>query len=229
MYFPIKREHGIFNWSETTNESSEHPSPPPRVQTIYMITSTEPRSTQKLDLTSLCQTLMHVSNLVWIVVEASSTKGRGVAKVLERCQVPSVHLSVPEGSGAIQQGNAGLKFLVEALCDMQRCDGVVCFGLDSTKYDLRLFKEVIVCMCCVCVCQNLIPLTLLLSMPFPSPSTLLCLPHPPPSFVSLFPNYFSTDTDQNDKRGVCLYSSILQGYAGGGTHMQEWPSGYVDV
>lgn len=162
LFFPTKREQEEFKWPEknATNPPSL-PSQattllPSRATTVYMITSTKPRNTQKLDLTSLCQTLMHVSNLVWIVVESSSVKSRGVTKVLERCQVPSVHLNVPEHSSVLEQRNAGLKFLVETFCDVERCDGVVCFGNDGTKYDIRLFNEVT--MCCVLFVRNHMPI-----------------------------------------------------------------------
>ena len=140
LFFPTKREQQVFRWHP--RNVSEPPPLPPRITTIYIITSTHPHYTQKLDLTSLCQTLMHVPNLVWIVVEASTVKSRVIGKVLERCLVPSVHLNVPEASSSIEQRNVGLRFLTTVLCSVERCRGVVCFGNDGTKYDVRLFNEV---------------------------------------------------------------------------------------
>ena len=141
LFFPTKREQQRFKW-QPKNVSEQPPPLPPRAATIYLITSTRPHNTQKLDLTSLCQTLMHVPDLVWIVVEASTVKSKSVGKVLERCQVPSIHLNVPEHSNLIEQRNAGLNFLTTEFCNVERCHGVVCFGNEGTKYDLRLFSEV---------------------------------------------------------------------------------------
>ena len=62
--------------------------------TIYFITPTYARRTQKVDLTSLCQTLMHVPKLVWIVVEDSPVKTALVTNLLSRCNVTSVHMNV---------------------------------------------------------------------------------------------------------------------------------------
>ncbi|KAL5474778.1 hypothetical protein EMCRGX_G026788 [Ephydatia muelleri] len=141
LFFPTKREQQRFKW-QPKNVSEQPPPLPPRAATIYLITSTRPHNTQKLDLTSLCQTLMHVPDLVWIVVEASTVKSKSVGKVLERCQVPSIHLNVPEHSNLIEQRNAGLNFLTTEFCNVERCHGVVCFGNEGTKYDLRLFSEI---------------------------------------------------------------------------------------
>ena len=61
---------------------------------IYMITPTYARWTQKADLTRLCQTLMHVDNLIWIVVEDSNNKTDLVKRFLQKCKVKSVHLNI---------------------------------------------------------------------------------------------------------------------------------------
>ena len=50
---------------------------------IYIITPTHARYTQKVDLTSLCHTLMHVPNVIWIVVEDSEFKTEVVLKLLQ--------------------------------------------------------------------------------------------------------------------------------------------------
>ena len=52
---------------------------------IYVITPTHSRYTQKVDLTSLCQTLMHIPNLVWIVIEDAEYKSDMVFKLLQVC------------------------------------------------------------------------------------------------------------------------------------------------
>ena len=55
--------------------------------TIFAITPTYSRLTQKVDLTSLCYNVQNVPNFIWIVVEDSKTKTNVVAKLLERCPV----------------------------------------------------------------------------------------------------------------------------------------------
>ena len=72
------------------NQVSEIPA---NLTTIYMITPTYARWTQKADLTRLCQTLMHVPKLHWIVVEDSEQKTRLVTRFLSRCRVESTHLN----------------------------------------------------------------------------------------------------------------------------------------
>ena len=110
--------------------------------TIFFITPTYARITQKVDLTSLCQTLMHVPSLLWIVVEDSDVKTPLVTNLLHRCPVPSLHfnLSSPDVL-AIGQRYIGLKWVKEN-CWSSNCTGVVYFGDDDNKYDLRVFDEV---------------------------------------------------------------------------------------
>ena len=57
---------------------------------VIGITPTYYRMTQKLDLTSLCQTLMNVPRLLWIVVEDASNTTSQVKEILSRCQVSHV-------------------------------------------------------------------------------------------------------------------------------------------
>ena len=62
---------------------------------IYMITPTYARWTQKADLTRLAQTLMHVPNLHWLLVEDSEQKTELVRKFLWRHRdvLRSTHLN----------------------------------------------------------------------------------------------------------------------------------------
>ena len=66
--------------------------PPP----IYMVTPTYTRWTQKADLTRLAQTLMHVPNLHWILVEDSEEKTKLVTNFLLRHKndLKSTHLNI---------------------------------------------------------------------------------------------------------------------------------------
>ena len=67
-----------------------------RILTIYMITPTYARWTQKADLTRSSQTLMHVPNFHWILVEDAEKKTELVTKFLQ-CRsdvLKSTHLNV---------------------------------------------------------------------------------------------------------------------------------------
>ena len=125
--------------------------------TIFAITPTYARTTQKVDLTSLCQTMMNVPNLVWIIIEDSLKKTPLVTNLLERCKVESIHLSArtpykmrPKPgqeknpslySRGVEQRNTGLNW-IRSRCGEEKCRGVVYFMDDDNKYDLRLFEEV---------------------------------------------------------------------------------------
>ena len=124
---------------KTTNEKSK---------TIFIITPTYKRLTQKIDLTSMCYTLMHVPNVVWIIIEDAPKPTQLVTNLLKRCKIKTVHLNVgKEGKSrtsrpkGVAQRNAGLTWLREHY-NAENCSGVVYFGDDDNKYDLRLFDEV---------------------------------------------------------------------------------------
>ncbi|XP_064400334.1 galactosylgalactosylxylosylprotein 3-beta-glucuronosyltransferase sqv-8-like isoform X4 [Halichondria panicea] len=117
-------------------------------QIIFAITPTYVRDTQKVDLTSLCQTIMHVQNLLWLVVEDSDMKTALVSDVLDRCKVESVQLNVytPPGkksiSSGVDQRNLGLGWIRRYCSNQTNCTGSVYFMDDDNKYDLRLFEEI---------------------------------------------------------------------------------------
>ena len=54
---------------------------------VFAVTPTYTRHTQKVDLTSLCYIIQQVPNLIWIVIEDSTTKTTLVANLLQRCKV----------------------------------------------------------------------------------------------------------------------------------------------
>ena len=82
----------------SNNDTSRHklPSRNKPLPPIYMVTPTYARWTQKADLTRLAQTLMHVPNLHWIVVEDSEEKTKLVTSFLLRHKqlLKSTHLNV---------------------------------------------------------------------------------------------------------------------------------------
>ena len=117
---------------------------------LFVISPTYSRLTQKSDLTSVCVTLMHVPNLVWIVVEDSNQKSDLVKNLLKRCRLKSVHLNAvtpsyykkdPLKPRGVLQRNKGLSWIRENY-SAKNCNGVVYFGDDDNSYDLRLFEVV---------------------------------------------------------------------------------------
>ena len=124
--------------------------------TIYCITPTYSRPTQKADLTRLCQTLRQVSNFRWIVIEDSEHKTGLVSRLLERCGVTYTHFAIktskhlrrkadkprwrtPRG---MEQRNKGLEW-VRRNFDPKKMKGVVYFADDDNTYDLEIFKKVL--------------------------------------------------------------------------------------
>ncbi len=131
-----------------------------QVPTIFAITYTRKRLTQLLDLTSLCQTLMNVEELLWIVVESTLMKTALVSDVLDSCKIKSVHLlssiysvltnttdTFQSRSYSLRRGtkerNVGLEWLRRQCQQPGNCSGSVYFLDDDSKYDLRLFKQVV--------------------------------------------------------------------------------------
>lgn len=144
-----KLKIGITKFNSPYKESSNE------IPTVYVITPTYKRHTQKADLTRLSQTLLHVPRLHWIVVEDSEEKTGLVIRFLENCGVSYTHLTVKtqkklitkEGeprwlkSRGADQRNLGLKWIREHFSsDME---GVVYFGDDDNTYDVRIFEQVI--------------------------------------------------------------------------------------
>jgi galactosylgalactosylxylosylprotein 3-beta-glucuronosyltransferase 3 len=92
---------------------------------------------------------MHVPNLVWIVVEDSDHRSELVKNLLERCEIQTVHLNAvtpdyykkdPSRPRGVLQRNKGLSWIREHY-SAKNCNGVVYFGDDDNKYDLRLFEQ----------------------------------------------------------------------------------------
>lgn len=123
--------------------------------TIFVITPTYKRHTQKAELTRLCQTFLLVKNLHWIVIEDADEKTPLVARLLARCGVaftllnrksslkvqPKRHRKDPPKNRGAEQRNIGLDWLRETYKLGEIC-GVVYFGDDDNTYDVRLFEEV---------------------------------------------------------------------------------------
>jgi len=124
-----------------------------QIPTIYVITPTYTRFTQKADLTRLSQTFLHVLKLHWILVEDSDKKTDLVSRFLANCGVKYTHLAVrtpkelitKEGdprwlkARGVEQRNLGLKWIRQNFKNDMK--GVVYFGDDDNTYDLKIFEQ----------------------------------------------------------------------------------------
>ncbi|XP_076875394.1 galactosylgalactosylxylosylprotein 3-beta-glucuronosyltransferase 1 isoform X2 [Brachyhypopomus gauderio] len=133
-----------------------HPTWPNLLPTIYVITPTYSRPVQKAELTRLANTLLHVPNLHWIVVEDSPRKTLLVSRFLQGKGLNYTHLSVETvqpvkplrgNKGArlprgMAQRNHGLHWLRDTFGhNPSHHRGVVYFADDDNTYSLELFEE----------------------------------------------------------------------------------------
>ena len=113
-------------------------------RTVYVITPTYVRGTQRPDVTRFSQTLMVAHNIHWIIVEDSDKKTAFISDVVSRMPFPVTHLFTKKskeeakvGTRGCSQRNAGLKWIKEN--NIQQ--GVLYFADDDNAYDIRLFDE----------------------------------------------------------------------------------------
>nr|XP_053641699.1 galactosylgalactosylxylosylprotein 3-beta-glucuronosyltransferase S-like [Cherax quadricarinatus] len=114
--------------------------------TVYVITPTYRRASQLADMTRVSQTLMHIRNLHWIVVEDAEMRSQVVSELLERSGLPFTHLCAttpPQHKNQKSMGKGvfnrreGLRWLRE-----NAMDGVLYFADDDNSYDIRLFEQI---------------------------------------------------------------------------------------
>ncbi|EDV28661.1 uncharacterized protein TRIADDRAFT_49638 [Trichoplax adhaerens] len=122
--------------------------------TIYVITPTYARATQKADLIRLSQTLQHITDVHWIVVEDANATSKLVTNVLKRSKLLYTQLSIrtpafllrqkkepkwkkPRG---VAQRNRALLWLRENI-QLKKSNGVVYFADDDNTYDKDLFNK----------------------------------------------------------------------------------------
>lgn len=132
--------------------------PPPwsvNVPIIHIITPTYSRPVQKAELTRLANTLLHVVNLHWIVVEDSQRRTTLVSSLLQETGLNYTHLNVetprnykvrgdtrePRIPRGTIQRNLALRWLRETFSISSRQPGIVYFGDDDNTYSLELFEE----------------------------------------------------------------------------------------
>ncbi|XP_023700784.1 galactosylgalactosylxylosylprotein 3-beta-glucuronosyltransferase 1-like isoform X2 [Paramormyrops kingsleyae] len=132
--------------------------PPPwsdTLPTIHVVTPTYGRPVQRAELTRLANTLLHVPNLHWILVEDAARPTALVGRLLRNTGLNYTHLSVetPRGyksradardpripRGTVQR-NLALRWLRETLGSNSTQRGVVYFADDDNTYSLELFEE----------------------------------------------------------------------------------------
>ncbi|KAJ8895302.1 hypothetical protein PR048_000627 [Dryococelus australis] len=129
------------------------PAPAPAPMTawstspIYVVTATYPRPQQVAELTRLAQTLMHVRDLHWLVVEDAARKTSLVADLLRRTRISFDHLVAPMPEAyktlprrkprGVSNRNRGLAWIRK-----NATSGVVYFADDDNTYDIEVFEEV---------------------------------------------------------------------------------------
>ncbi|XP_008330477.1 galactosylgalactosylxylosylprotein 3-beta-glucuronosyltransferase 1-like [Cynoglossus semilaevis] len=120
---------------------------------IFVITPTYARPVQKAELTRLANTLLHMSNLHWILVEDSERKTPLVSGFLQRTGLNYTHLNVqtpkeykfPANRGVPHgtlQRNLALQWLRDTFSTGASQSGVVYFADDDNAYSLELFDEI---------------------------------------------------------------------------------------
>lgn len=133
--------------------------PPPWsdfLPTIHVITPTYSRPVQKAELTRLANTLLHVPNLHWILVEDSQRRTSLVSHLLLETGLNYTHLNVetprnykvhgdtrdPRIPRGTIQRNLALRWLRDTFSINNSQSGIVYFADDDNTYSLELFEEV---------------------------------------------------------------------------------------
>jgi len=126
----------------------------PSLPWIFAITPTYSRYTQKADLIRLSQTLMHVTNLHWVIVEDSSYRTDLVSKLLVESGLSFTHLNIQtpphmkrrrgekynKHHRGVLQRNLAMKWIRENV-NIAKTPGVVYFMDDDNTYHRKLFDE----------------------------------------------------------------------------------------
>ncbi|XP_049891972.1 galactosylgalactosylxylosylprotein 3-beta-glucuronosyltransferase 1-like isoform X3 [Epinephelus moara] len=123
--------------------------------TIHIITPTYSRPVQKAELTRLSNTLLHVPNLHWILVEDSQRRSTMVSRLLLETGLNYTHLNVetprnykvrgdtrdPRIPRGTLQRNLALRWLRDKFSVNRSQPGIVYFADDDNTYSLELFEE----------------------------------------------------------------------------------------
>ncbi|XP_069694044.1 galactosylgalactosylxylosylprotein 3-beta-glucuronosyltransferase P-like isoform X2 [Periplaneta americana] len=136
--------------SESSGPDSSLPEVPltiSKLPRLYIITPTYRRPEQIPELTRMAQTLMHVPNLHWLVIEDADNKTQLVSDLLQRTGISHDHLVAPMPESfkkrkgpkprGVSNRNRGLDWI-----RANAKSGVLYFADDDNTYDIQLFEEI---------------------------------------------------------------------------------------
>eukprot|EP00795_Rhopilema_esculentum_P008240 gene8240-14183_t len=135
-------------------ESGTLPKLDPNIPWVFAITPTYARFTQKADLVRLSSTLLHVTNLHWILVEDHTFRTDLVSRLLHETGLSFTHLNyrtpmdMQRKKGeprrkhhrGVGQRNIALQWLRDNI-DADKTPGAVYFMDDDNTYHTRIFEE----------------------------------------------------------------------------------------
>lgn len=114
--------------------------------TVIVITPTHKRPERLADMTRFSQTLMHVPDLHWIVIEDANATVPAVERILERSKIPYTYFYATTKPGFPRRGwthrNVALEYIRKNYVNYRR-NAVVYFADDDNTYDTRLFEQYI--------------------------------------------------------------------------------------
>ncbi|EJD74465.1 hypothetical protein LOAG_18221 [Loa loa] len=122
---------------------------PPQLSQIIVITPTYRRPTRLADMTRMANTLSHIKNLYWIVIEDENHTVKAVEKLLNRTALPYTYFPAKTPPGYPRRGwyqrTMALQFLRNNsdLINSKSAKSVVYFADDDNSYDIRLFNDYI--------------------------------------------------------------------------------------
>lgn len=126
----------FYSWSTTKK----------MIPTIIIITPTHPRPERLADMTRFSQTLMHIKDLHWIVVEDGNKTVDAVTRLLGRTGLPHVYFYTTTEYKFPRRGwshrNAALMYIRKNYASYKQ-PAVVYFADDDNSYDIRLFNNYI--------------------------------------------------------------------------------------
>lgn len=112
--------------------------------TIIIITPTHPRPERLADMTRFSQTLMHIKELHWIVIEDGNQTVDSVKRLLVRTGLPHAYFYTTTEYRFPKRGwshrNAALMYIRKNYAFYNR-PAVVYFADDDNSYDIRLFNN----------------------------------------------------------------------------------------
>uniref|UniRef100_F1L809 Galactosylgalactosylxylosylprotein 3-beta-glucuronosyltransferase n=1 Tax=Ascaris suum TaxID=6253 RepID=F1L809_ASCSU len=116
---------------------------------IIVITPTYRRATRLADMTRMANTLTHIENLHWIVIEDGNSLVPAVGRLLNRTRLPYTYIAAKTVPGYPRRGwyqrTIALQYLRNNTDEITNgaARSVVYFADDDNSYDVRLFNDYI--------------------------------------------------------------------------------------